>query len=153
MLVPRTLIFLTQGSKVLLLRGGKNKRLWAGLYNGLGGHIEQGEDVLSAARRELLEEAGLVPAMLWLCGTITIDTQTNPGVGVFIFRAEYTGDDLKISNEGTLEWVDTSEINQLPLVADLPILLPKILKARYGEPPFSAHSHYDTTGGLVISFG
>jgi len=50
-LVPRTLTFLFQADQVLLLkvdRGG-----WAGLYNGIGGHLEQGEDPLTAAVREL----------------------------------------------------------------------------------------------------
>ena len=38
--------------EVLLLRGAADKRLWANRYNGLGGHVEAGEDVLSAAKRE-----------------------------------------------------------------------------------------------------
>ncbi len=41
--VARTLVFLTCGSKVLLLKGAPTKRLWAGKYNGIGGHLEPGE--------------------------------------------------------------------------------------------------------------
>ncbi|MCH7664271.1 MAG: NUDIX domain-containing protein, partial [Chloroflexi bacterium] len=51
-LIPRVLIFITRGDEVLLLKGAPDKNLWANLYNGVGGHIERGEDVLSAARRE-----------------------------------------------------------------------------------------------------
>ena len=58
-IIPRTLIFLICGKNVLLLKGALNKRLWAGLYNGVGGHIERGEDILTAAQRELQEETGL----------------------------------------------------------------------------------------------
>jgi 8-oxo-dGTP diphosphatase len=85
MVVPRTLIFITRDDKVLLLKGADNKRLWAGLYNGVGGHIELGEDPLSAAQRELFEETGLANINLSLCGIVLVNTNTNPGVFVFLY--------------------------------------------------------------------
>lgn len=149
MLVPRTLIFITQGERVLLLKGAEDKRLWPGLYNGIGGHIEKGEDVLFAAKREILEETNLIATQLWLCGTITIDTQTNPGVCVFVFKGETKEDGLIPSQEGTLEWVKFSDVNHIPVVSDLRVLLPKILTMEYGHAPFSAHSFYNSEGKLV----
>jgi len=152
MLVPRTLIFVTRGNKILLLKGSKGKRLWSGLYNGVGGHVEQGEDILSAAHRELLEETGLNSCKLWLCGITTVDTQTNPGVCIYIFRGECAEGEPVISNEGSLEWIKISDISHIPMVVDLPIFLTKILEMKYGDPPFSAHSRYNEIGDLVVTF-
>jgi len=56
---PRTLIFVTHGGDVLLVRGAPHKGWWAGRLNGVGGHIERDEDVWTSARRELREEVGL----------------------------------------------------------------------------------------------
>ena len=85
--IPRTLIFITRDDAVLLLKGSPTKRLWPGLYNGVGGHIEKGEGVLSAARRELKEETGLDVKQLWLCGTVTVDLAGN--TGILFFDAQY----------------------------------------------------------------
>src|SRR4030067_969706 len=86
MLVPRTLVILTRDENVLLHKGADDKRLWAGLYNGIGGHVERGEDIRSAAKRELFEETGITQVDLWLCGIVTVDTQINPGVCIFIYK-------------------------------------------------------------------
>jgi len=149
-LIPRVLVFLTRGEEVLLLKGAPTKRIWANLYNGIGGHIERGEDVLSAGRRELQEEAGLSITDLRLCGVVIVDTAQSPGIGIYILRGCCPEGELIDSYEGAPEWVPISRVMELPLVEDLYTLLPKVLASRAGEPPFSAHFSYDQDGRLVI---
>jgi len=148
--IPRTAIFLRRGEFVLLLKGAPTKRLWANKYNGLGGHVERGEDVLSAAQRELLEETGLT-ADLWLCGTLIVDAG-EIGICLYFFTGECLNGEPQPSQEGTAEWVSFDRIGEFPVVEDLPILLSKIRQVQRGDPPFSARSYYDEQERLIVEF-
>ena len=151
MLIPRVLIFITRGNTVLLLKGAPIKRLWADKYNGVGGHVEQGEDILSAASRELLEETGLT-TNLWLCGTVVVDTGQNPGIGMYVFTGEDARGQPRPSTEGNLEWISFQEVSNLPVVEDLVPLLSRIQKMRRGDPVFSARAYYDAEKKLIVEF-
>ena len=150
MLIPRTAIFVRRGDEYLLLKGAPTKRLWAGKYNGLGGHVDRGEDVFSSARRELMEEAG-ISADLWLAGTVIVDAG-EIGILLFVVVGENPQGEVKGSKEGTPEWVQKEAVSQLPVVEDLPVLLERIHSMKKGDPPFAARSFYENDK-LNVVFG
>lgn len=152
MIIPRILVFITRGKEVLLLKGAPTKRLWAGCYNGIGGHIERGEGVLEAAKREVREETGLSIGNLRLCGVVMIDTGEPIGIGLYVFRGEYEGGEVISSPEGTVEWVRQEALSSQPLVPDLFTLLPRVLAHGDGDPIFIAHYYYDDQDTLQIRF-
>jgi 8-oxo-dGTP diphosphatase len=151
-LVPRVLVFITSGDEVLLLKGAPDKKIWAGKYNGLGGHVERGESVHAAVRREIREEAGVEVTDLRLRGVITIETGQPAGIGLFVFTATALTRAVTSSSEGALEWIPASQLARLDLVEDLPTLLPRVLSMRPADPPFSARYLYNADGQLVIEF-
>jgi 8-oxo-dGTP diphosphatase len=89
-----------------------------GKYNGLGGKLDPGEDVVSGLCREIREEAGLECHVLKLRGTISW-----PGFGKqgedwfgFIFLIEtWSGEPSAGNAEGTLAWVELDRVLDLPL--------------------------------------
>jgi 8-oxo-dGTP diphosphatase len=107
------------GRRVLLVH--RNRRpadAHYGKYNGLGGKLEPGEDVVACMRREAAEESGLVCGRMLLRGTVSW-----PGFGKggedwfgFVFRIEeYSGEPWAENADGTLEWVETGAVLGLPL--------------------------------------
>jgi len=149
-LIPRTAIFLRDGDAFLLLRGSSSKRIWPGRYNGVGGHVDRGEDVLAAAQRELREETGL-EANLRLCGTVVVDSGP-VGIGLYVFSGNITGGQLRESSEGKAEWIPYDRIQSLPTVSDVPQLVARIRQMQDGDPPFAARSHYGEDGHLQLEF-
>jgi 8-oxo-dGTP diphosphatase len=151
--IPRTLCFIRYGEEVLLLRGGPHKRLWAGRYNGVGGHIEAGEDVHTAALREVAEETGMAMHDLRLAAIVHADAG-DPVTGIlfFVFTARAASRDVGPSPDGVLEWWPIDGLPASELVEDLPVLLPKVLNMGPADPPFFVSYRYDAQDQLVISF-
>jgi 8-oxo-dGTP diphosphatase len=109
----------SDGRQVLLIH--RNRRPddpHFGKYNGLGGKVDPGEDVVSCLRREIREESGLECDDIFLRGTISW-----PGFGKhgedwfgFIFRIDrWHGEPLTGNPEGSLQWVALEKLSELPL--------------------------------------
>jgi 8-oxo-dGTP diphosphatase len=132
------------GEKVLLIH--RNRRAedpHLGKYNGLGGKLDRGEDVVTCLRREVREEAGIECEELVLRGTISW-----PGFGKqgedwfgFLFRIDrWYGTPLAENPEGSLEWVEVGRLLELPLWEGdryfLPLVFEKSERQFHGVMPY-----------------
>lgn len=150
--VPRSIILLIDDGKVLLQRASENKKIYPGYYNGIGGHIERGEDVLTGAIRELDEEAGIVCEDLYLAGTIMIDVHEGAGILLFVFSGTKITGQLQASDEGTLHWVELDRLADLPVVEDIPELVAQILESHATGKPFFGRYLYDDQNQRITSW-
>ncbi len=103
-----TLCYLESKGKTLMIhRNKKEHDTQGGMWNWLGGKLEQGEDPERCVIREFREESGLTIVNPKLKGMITF-----PGGGgqedwyIFIFLAKKFRGVLTESDEGELQWVD-----------------------------------------------
>ncbi len=113
--------YVVRGEEVLLVhRTARAHDPQHGLFNGLGGKVEPGEDVIAAIRRELAEEAGIEATELELRGTISWPVESGPGRDWFgfVFRVDaFAGEPPAANAEGTLHWVPRARLAELPLPA------------------------------------
>ncbi|MHB0857488.1 MAG: NUDIX domain-containing protein [Anaerolineae bacterium] len=124
---PRTLTFLTFGQDVLLLRGATGRLRFPGKLNGVGGHLESGEEPLEAALREVREETGLVLDGLTLRVIVHITGKAlAAGVMLFVFVGAAPSREVRAAPEGDLDWYP---LQALPadVVEDLPVLLQHVI--------------------------
>src|SRR5262249_52975530 len=132
------------GRQVLLIH--RNRRpddAHFGKYNGLGGKLDPGEDIITCLRREIRGGSGLEGEEMLLAGG-----SSWPGVGEggggwfgFIFRIErFSGTPRACNPEGTLEWVTLERLLELPLWEGdhffLPLVFARPLRMFHGVMPY-----------------
>jgi len=150
--IPRTLCFITNGDDLLLIKRGEHKRVFPGRYNGIGGHVERHEDPRTGALREICEETGLSVRHVRFRGVSHIDAGQDVGILMFVFTAVSDTRELTHCDEGSLHWVSIHEVQRLPLVEDLPVLLPRLFGPGSSDTPFFAHVSYDGADHLTMTF-
>ncbi len=142
------------GRQVLLIhRNARPQDQHLGKYNGLGGKLDPGEDVVVGLRRELREEAAIEADEIVLRGTVNW-----PGFGKagedwlgFIFRIDrWSGQPPAFNPEGTLEWVPLERLLafELPLWEGDCHFLPLV----FSQDPRQFHGLMPYRDGHMVSW-
>lgn len=113
------LCLITDGDR-MLLQNRVNKD-WQG-YTLPGGHVEPGESFVDAVVREMKEETGLDIKNPRLVGVKQFPIKEGRYV-VFLFKTtDYSGTVVS-SDEGQMEWVESSRLPEINTVDDFAALL------------------------------
>lgn len=155
MVIPRTLIFLTNGGDLLLMKRGAHRRVFPNRYNGLGGHVERGETIAAAALREVHEESGIRPEQvrdLRLRAISHVESGAEGGIVVFVFTGEALTRVTQANDEGDLHWIPLPMVSGLPLVDDLPHLLPRLFGETARRELIYLRVRYDEADRTLIDF-
>jgi 8-oxo-dGTP diphosphatase len=123
-----SLCFIRDGDRILLLHRKNPPN--AGQWDGVGGKLEPGEDPYAACVREVREETGLEIRNPLLRALLLITARSTGHLWVlFLFTADAPGGPPVESDEGELGWVQIDRIGTLPVIPDLPLILPHLLSA------------------------
>jgi 8-oxo-dGTP diphosphatase/2-hydroxy-dATP diphosphatase len=124
-----TLCIVHQHPKVLL--GMKKRGFGTGRWNGFGGKVLPGESVEDAAKRELLEEAGIEVDYLEKYGVLDFEFQGNPEIlEVHIFKIiDFTGEPSE-GEEMRPQWYFVDEIPFKEMWPDDIYWIPLFLKGK-----------------------
>lgn len=138
--IPRVLIFVFDGQKLLMIkysgRGDsitQEKKDRKGIYNFIGGHIEDGEDVIDTAIKEAWEEAGIRLVNPKIKGIVNVNGFGGKNIINFIITGTTLDKPIKSSVEGDLEWIEIEKIPHLNIFADTMPLLEKLLTMKDTE--------------------
>ncbi|MBU2109803.1 8-oxo-dGTP diphosphatase [Patescibacteria group bacterium] len=115
----------------MVLLGMKKRGFGAGRWNGFGGKVNEGEEIIEAARRELLEEARIIVDKVEHVGILDFFWKDKSEVlEVNIFKAnDFKGEPVE-SEEMKPEWFHIDEIPFMEMWPDDKYWFPLFLKDR-----------------------
>ena len=100
-----TLCFVKYKNKILLIN--REKPPFMGMWNALGGHLEEGEDIESCAKREIYEESGIKVDEVTL---YSVSTWNYDDDEIYVYLSEIDNfDEKKLPykfNEGIIDFKD-----------------------------------------------
>lgn len=147
-----TVSFVLHGDDVLLLHHPRTSDRFAGRWNGIGGHVEEGECIRDAARREVREETGLDVEDLRLRGVVHESGLLGHAHVLFVFSGRAPDRAFRGREGLELRWQPVARVDELPLVPDVTVLLRRALS---DGDPFFAVERFDGSDRALAppSFG
>lgn len=138
----RTLCIVQQGERVLL--GRKKRGFGVGKWNGFGGKLAVGESIEDAAKRELMEEAGIVAQDLAPRGILHFSFASGLSpLEVHIFAVTRFLGEPHETEEMAPRWFTAATIPYSEMWADDTYWLPTVLRGESVEGNF--HFQDETT--------
>lgn len=104
----QTLCIIHKYSHILL--GMKKRGFGMGKWNGFGGKVHDGEEVIDAAKRELFEEAGIEARNMENAGILNFSFPDGKNLEVHVFRADDFLGEPSESEEMAPKWFHIDEI-------------------------------------------
>lgn len=103
---------ITSVDTITILMGMKKRGFGVGRYNGFGGKIEPGEDILKAAIREMKEECGLEgnPKSMRFMGVLSFLSTIDTDATVYLFICDDFEGEIKSTDEMSVKWFPEEEI-------------------------------------------
>ena len=110
-----TLCYIENRSRYLMLHRTKKQNDYNhDKWIGIGGKFEEGESPEDCVLREVREETGLELEKLEYRGIVTFDSDNNFTEFMHVFWSDCFRGNLIDCDEGELEWVEKSRMNDLP---------------------------------------
>ena len=147
MRVSTQIYLIRDGQWLMLLRNKKKKDINHGKWIAVGGKQEASETVEECAIRETEEETGFTLDSLDLKGIVWFEYDDEESELIYVYTSDSFHGELKECSEGTLAWINESELMNLQLWEGDRLFMQKLIE-RCAEQ-FEYVLHYDSSGNLT----
>ncbi|XP_074637755.1 oxidized purine nucleoside triphosphate hydrolase-like [Acropora palmata] len=140
-----TLALIRKEERILL--GMKKRGFGAGRWNGFGGKVNNDETILQAAKRELLEESGLIVDELKQAGILKFEFLGESEImEVHVFTTNQFHGTPTESEEMNPKWFPISEVPFTEMWPDDILWFPYLLKGQKFSGYFKFKGHSEILG-------
>lgn len=145
-------VFVRKDGKYLLIKRSPLKTHLPGLVHAIGGKVELNENPYLAAKREVLEEAGIEVDNLRL-EAVVMELAPHPGSDInwliFHFSGDYSSGEVIQTEEGELVYMTAEELKEQKLYSSLERIIDRLLNPDHGT--VFATFTYDGKGNIIDS--